>query len=344
MADVKTIAGVCIPWKEVLAFLDTLPPWQDLSAQVQSRCKTMTESHRRLMAAAVGTCSHHYSFPENLHDLFSAMNAGEAKPFRWHGQVCPRRWLGINTVIVAIQGWLAGKSAVSISRQWGLRQKDIQVYLDLIGAEPSHVKRAMLRRLLWNFIDNAVHSTGLGIVGDCKQVPERDNRYTDFTEAYRFDAKNYYFNMRIEDAPIRALEDELLGFGASGQAFLNYVKTPTQPYCQQKLLRYQRVAIFRISNRWTDPSAKLPSDFERPDFETFAPTYEHAVSRWYEGQGLPAKTQNREIYEKVFQLLGEPTECKRAVADCLVWRSKAAQDLQEAAYTWLKERTGRAVK
>ena len=344
MAKLKTITGSCIPWKDVLAFLDTLPPWQDLSGQVEARCKVLTEGNRRLMAAAVGTCQHHYSFPENLHILFRAMEKGEARPFRWHGQVGPKRWLGINTVIVAIQGWLEGKSAVSISRQWGVKQKDIQVYLDLIGAEASHVKRAMLRRLLWNIIDNAVHNTGLGIVGDCKQVAERDNEYVDFTEAYRWDAKNYYFNMRIENQAIRDLDDEILGFGNSGQAFLNYVKTPTQPFCQQKLLRSQRVALFRVSNRWTDPSAKLPEEIDRPDFETFAPAYEHAVSRWYEGQGMPPHPSYPEIYKEVFTLLGEPTECKRAIADCLVWRSKSATDLQEAAYTWLKEHTQKAVK
>jgi hypothetical protein len=344
LAQLKTITGVCIPWKEVLAFLDTLPPWQELCGQVESRCSVLTDHTRRLMAAAVGTCSHHYSFPENLHQLFAAMNAGDARPFRWHGQVGPKRWLSVNTAIVAIRGWLADKSAVSISRQWGIRQKDIQVYLDLIGKEPSHIKRAMLKRLLWNIIDNAVHDTGLGIVGDCKQVRERDNTFADFTEAYRWDEKSYYFELRPENLPLRALDEEIAGFGVSGQAFLNYVRTPTQPFCQQKLMRYRQLALFRISNRWTDPSARPPAGIPQSDFEALAPTYERAVSRWYEGQKIPAHAAHRDVYERVFGLLGEITECKRAVVDCLVWRSKPATDLQEAAYAWLREHTKKAVR
>ena len=187
MAKPRTITGVCIPWNDVLAFLDTLPPWQELNHQVEDRCKILTEGHRRLMAAAVGVCPHHYSFPENLHQLFQMVDAGEARPFRWHGQVGPKRWIGINTVIVAIQGWLADKSPVSLSRTWGLKQKDLAAVLALIGKEQSHIKRAMLRRLLWTIIDNAVHHTSLGIVGDCKQVGERESTYVDFSEAYRWD-------------------------------------------------------------------------------------------------------------------------------------------------------------
>ena len=344
MAQIKTITGVCLPWKDVLAFLDTLPPWQDLCEQVESRCSVLTETTRRLMASAVGTCSHHYTFPENLHHLFAAMEAGEARPFRWHGQVGPKRWIGINTGIVAIQGWLAGKSAVSISRQWGVKQKDLQFYLDLIGPDPSHVKRAMLKRLLWNIIDNAVHDTGLGIVGDCRQVSERENTFVDFTEAYRWDARTFYFDLRPENQPLRTLEEEIAGFGMSGQAFLGFVKTPTQPFCQQKLLRYQQTALYRISLKWADPSAKPPVPLAGVDYEALAPIYESAVARWYESQKIPMRGDHREIYEKVFALLGELTECKRAVADCLVWRSKSATDLQEAAYTWLKEHTKKAVK
>lgn len=344
MAKRKTLTGACIPWKDVLAFLDTLPPWQDLCRQVETRCSVLTENTRRLMAAAVGTCSHHYSFPDNLHALFASMDAGEARPFRWHGQVGPERWLAINTGIVAIQGWLAGKSAVSLSRQWGIRQKDLQFYLDLIGSGASHVKRAMLKRLLWNIIDNAVHDTGLGIVGDCKQVDDEENTYVDFTEAYRWDAKSHYFDLRAENQPMRGLDEEIAGFGGSGQAFLNFVKTPTQPFCQQKLLRYQQTALFRISLKWSDPSAKPPVALAGVDYEALAPIYETAVARWYEDLKLPTRDNHREIYEKVYKLLGERTECKRAVADCLVWRSKPATDLQEAAYTWLREHTKKAVK
>ena len=122
------------------------------------------------------------------------------------------------------------------------------------------------------------------------------------------------------------------------------MRTPTQPFCQQKLLRYQQTALYRISMKWTDPGAKPPGGLNGPDFEALAPVYESAVGHWYEDLKRPARGNHREVYDKVYRLLGERTECKRAIIDCLVWRSKPATDLQEAAYSWLKEHTRKAVR
>ena len=156
MSKRKHIQGACLPWQDVLAFLDTLPPWQDLCAEVQSRCKILTQEMRKLMSAAVGVCFHNYDFPHNLHRLFAMIGAEEAKPFRWHGHVSPQRWSIINTVIVASRGWLEEQSPVTLSRQYGVKQKDRNLLMDCLGEDHSHIKRAMLRRLLWNFIDAAV--------------------------------------------------------------------------------------------------------------------------------------------------------------------------------------------
>jgi len=340
----KQITGACLPWNTVLAFLDTLAPWQELCRQVESRCGTLTEGIRRLMAVAVGVCSHKYDFPENLHGLMRMVDDGIARPFRWHGHVSPARWLAIHAVIVAIQGWLEEKSVISLSRTWGLKQDALKRYVDLIGPERSHIKRAMLKRLLWNLIDNAVHTTGLGIIGDCEEVSEKEITYVDFTEAYRWDEKRYYFEMRLEDQTIRKLDDEIQTFGQSGAGFLSYVKMPMQPFCQQKMLRYQQVALFRIGLKWREPDARPPGGIPRSDYETLFSTYTDAVSRWYEELRLPTDGDKRQIYEKVLKLLGKRTECKRAIIDCLVFRSKPAQDLQEAAYQWLKDHSHKARK
>ncbi len=343
MAERKYILADCLTWNKVLSFLDTLPPWQGLCDEVASRCPTFSDAARRLMAVTVGVCAHNYNFPESLHRLLRMLNTGEARPFRWHGHVDPKRWLDINTVVVAIQGWLREKSVVSMSRQYGVKQKRLRTLMDCIGPERSHIKRAMLRRLLWNLIDNAVHTTGLGIIGDCNQVPASELKYLDFRQAYRFDDERYYHELGPQDRPIRELDEQIEGFGQSGVSFLSYVKTATPPFCQQKMLRYQQIALYRIARKWTDPTARPPGGIPRAHYETLFHTYEDAVSRWYESLGPPRETRKPEIYRKVFKLLGEPTECKRAVVDCLVFRSKSAQDLQEAAFYWLKENTQKAV-
>jgi len=289
-------------------------------------------------------CAHNYNFPENLHRLMRTVETGVAQPFRWHGTVSPKRWLGINTVIVAIQGWLEEKTATSLSRTYGLKQKDLSLLLSCMGSEQSHIKRAMLKRLLWNLIDNAVHHTGLGIIGDCEEVARKDIEYRDFTEAYRWDDRTYYFELLYTDKPVRDLEEEIQGYGQSGVAFASYIRLPTGPFCQQKILRCQQLALYRVARKWTDPTARPPGGIPRSHYETHFQTYSDAVSRWYEGQGLPKATDHPDMYEKVFGLLGKPTECKRAVIDCLVFRSKPAQDLQEAAFHWLKEHTLKAKK
>jgi hypothetical protein len=258
--------------------------------------------------------------------------------------VSPKRWLAINTVIVAIQGWLAGKSVVSLSRTYGIRQKELARYMSLMGADGPHVKRAMLKRLLWNLIDSAVRNTGLGIIGDCEEVPPEEVAYLDFTEAYRWDEKRYYFETHPQEQPLREVEEEIQNYGQSGTAFLSYVKNPLPPFCQQKLLRYQQVALFRIADSWSDPTASPPGGIPRSEYEALFNTYVDAISRWYEGIRIPSNTPGRSIYERVFRLLGERTECKRAVIDCLVFRSRSAQDLQEAAIYWLKEHTMKLVK
>ena len=343
MAKRKFITGDCLRWKDVFAFLDTLPPWQELCDQVESRAKALSEPTRRLMTVAVGVCAHNYDFPGNLHCLLNMVNTGVAKPFRWHGHVSPRRWTAINTVIVAIQGWIQEKSVVSLSRAYGLKQSELKRYLDLIGPEPSHIKRAMLKRLLWNIIDAAVHNTGLGIIGDCEEVARAEVEYRDFTEAYRWDEKQYYYQLRNENQAVRRLEDEIQSLGQSGTSFMSYIRTPIPAFCQQKTLRYQQVALFRIAEKWTDPLARPPGGIPRSEYEKLFNTYVDAISRWYEDLRLPAKTERRDIYEKVFKLLGERSELKRAIVDCLIFRSKSAQDLQEAAYYWLRDHTRHAV-
>lgn len=343
MAKRKHIIADCLTWNKVLAFLDTLPPWQSLCDDVTSRCATFTEATRRLMAVAVGVCAHNYDFPQSLHRLLRMVNDGEAKPFRWHGHVDPKRWLAINTVIIAIQGWLQEASIVSLSRQYSVTQKHLKTLTNCMGAERSHIKRAMLRRLLWNLIDNAVHNTGLGIIGDCEEIPPAELKYLDFTEAYRFDEDRYYYELRPEDRPIRELDEEIESFGQSGVSFLSYVKMPTPPFCQQKMLRYQQIALHRIAGKWTDPTARPPGGVPRSHYETLFDTYSNAISRWYEDLGPARATDSPEVYETVFKLLGARTECKRAVVDCLIFRSKSAQDLQEAAFYWLKENTQKAV-
>jgi hypothetical protein len=342
--DRKIIKGACLSWNTVLAFLDTLAPWQELCRQVESRCGSLTENTRRLMAVSVGVCSHNYDFPENLHRLMRMVEDGVAQPFRWHGHVSPARWQSINTVIVAIQGWLEEKSVISLSRTWGLKQEWLRRYLELIGPEPSHIKRAMLRRLLWNLIDNAVHGTGLGMIGNCDEVDAKELTYLDFTQAYGWDDKRYYFEMRPEDQAIRKLDDEILSFGQSGAAFLSYVKMPMAPFCQQKILRYQQVALHRIGGKWRDPNARPPGGVPRSEYEMLFDTYADAVSRWNEELRMPAADGKLKVYEKVLKLLGKRTECKRAVVDCLVFRSKPASDLQEAAYQWLKDHSHKARK
>jgi len=339
----KTIEGACLSWHEVLEFLDTLPPWQELCSQVESRCITFTDELRKVMAAAVGVCFHNYDFPNNLHRLFGMIGGEKAKPFRWHGHLSPPRWTMVNTVIVAIQGWLKEQSPVTLSRAYGVKQKDLNMLMDCLGAEQSHIKRAMLRRLLWNLIDGAVHATGLGIIGDCDEVSAKELTYLDFSEAYRWDDERNYFEFRAEDEPIRLLEEQIESFGQSGVGFLSYARTPRPSFCQQKTLRYQQIALYRIAHKWTDPTAKPPGGIPRSDYEQLYETYNDAVSKWYEQQRIPPSTTKPEVYRKVFDLLGEATECKRALLDCLISRSKPAQDLQEAAYVWLAERTRKAL-
>lgn len=343
MAKRKTITGECLPWKTVLDFLDTLPPWQQLCEDVERRCTVLTEATRRLMAVSVGVCSHNYDFPESLHRLMRMVDAGVARPFRWHGHISPARWKAINTVIVAIQGWLEEKSVVSLSRQYALSQKDLSRYTKLIGADRSHIKRAMLKRLLWNLIDHAVHSTGLGIIGRCEEVPPKEVQYFDFSEAYRLDSGRYYYEFAAQDKPIRDLEDQIQSYGHSGPSFVSYVRTPTLPFCQQKMLRYQQGVLHGIAEKWSDPTARPPGGIPRSQYEAFFNTYADAVTRWYEDLGLPRQSGNMALYEKIFKLLGKRTECKRAILDCLVFRSKSAQDLQEAAFHWLKDHTTKAV-
>ena len=343
MAKRKYIIADCLLWKKVLSFLDTLPPWQTLCEDVSSRCPIFTEATRHLMAVAVGVCAHNYSFPESLHRLLRMVNTGAAKPFRWHGHVDPKRWIAINTVIVAIQGWLHEKSVVSMSRQYGVPQKALKTLTGCIGVERSHIKSAMLRRLLWNLIDNAVHNTGLGIIGDCEEVAPAEVKYLDFGDAYRFDDERYYHELRPEDRPIRELDEEIESFGQSGVGFLSYVRTPTPPFCQQKMLRYQQIALHRIAGKWTDPTSRPPGGVPRSHYETLFAAYTDAISRWYEDLKPARDTGSPEVYQRVSRLLGGQTECKRAVVDCLIFRSKSAQDLQEAAFYWLKENTRKAV-
>ena len=342
MSKRKIIQGACLPWDDVLSFLDTLPPWRDLCSQVESRCKVLTVDRRRLMAAAVGVCFHNYDFPNNLHRLFGAIGNEKAAPFRWHGHVSPDRWRTINTAVVAIQGWLAEQSPVTLSRTYGVKQKDLKLLMNCLGAEHSHIKRAMLQRLLWSLIEAAVHHTGLGIVGDCNEVSAKELTYLDFTEAYRWDDERHYFELHVEDRPIRLLEEEIESFGPSGSAFVSYIKMPRPDFCQQKTMRYQQIALYRIARKWTDPTARPPGGIPRSQYERHYDTYNDAVSRWYEGQGVPASS-NPEVYRTVFKLLAEPSECKRALVDCLISRSRPAQDLQEAAYVWLRERTRKAL-
>jgi len=339
----KPIAGACLSWTEVLAFLDTLPPWQELCRQVESRCRELTDDTRRVMAAAVGVCYHNYDFPNNLHRLFKMIGTGKPGPFRWHGHVSPKRWQMINTVIVAIQGWLAERSPVTLSRQFGVRQNDLKQLMSCIGTEHSHIKTAMLKRLLWNLIDAAVHQTGLGIIGDCATIPPRERDYRDFSDAYVWEDGTYYHEFHEDDRPVRELEEKIEGFGQSGVGFVSYARTPRPSLCQQKILRYQQIALYRIAHKWTDPTAHPPGGVPRSEYEKLFATYNDAVNRWYEDQSPPADARNPEVYQTVFKLLGDVTECKRAVVDCLIARSRPAQDLQEAAYVWLQEHTLKAV-
>ena len=142
MAKRRTITGACITWREVLGFLDTLRPWQELSGYVTSRCGPLSDATRRLMVVAVGHCVHNYDFPRNLRRLLRMIDAGDATHFRWHGHVSPKRWNGINTIIVAVQGWLQEKSPVTLSREFGVKQQDLKVLMSCLGREHSHIKRA----------------------------------------------------------------------------------------------------------------------------------------------------------------------------------------------------------
>jgi hypothetical protein len=344
LAKRKAIRGTCIPWKRVLTFLDVLPPWQTLCAQVEERTDVISENTRRVMTAAVGVCFHNYDFPNNVHHVLEMIGSGVAKPFHWHGHVAPARWVAINTMIVAIQGWLWKRSPVTLSRTFGVKQKDLSRIIRIIGPGRTPVKEAMLRRLLWNIIDNTVHNTRLGIVGNCEEVPDEEITYPDFSDAYLYDERRHYYELRVEEQPMRTVEEVIERAGQSGSAFLSYVKTPLPPFCQQKMLRYQEVALFRISRLWTEPFANPPGGVPRSYYEDLYKAYEQAIGHWYEGQPTAAVVNHREVFETVWELLGERTERKRALLDCLIFRSKPAQDLQEAAFYWLKDQAHTARK
>ena len=262
----------------------------------------------------------------------------KARPFRWHGHVDPQRWKDINTIVVGIQGWLREKSIVTLSREFGVKQKALADIMDLIGTDRSPLKRAMLQRHLWSIIQAVCSSTRLGIIGDGDEVPRKDITYIDFKEAYRLDGGGYYFEFKREEMPIRLLEEKIEAVGGkSGSAFLTHAKLPQAPSCTQTLIRMQRVTLYRIGKQWTDPFAVLPGGVQRSMYELHMDDYADAINRWYEEQPPGRGARNAETFEEVSRLLGKPNDARRAVVDCLTFRSKPAQDLQEATFHWLEK-------
>lgn len=306
--------------------------------EVASRAGTLSEQTRRLMVAAIGTCTHHYTFPDNMTGFLRMVGKGRARPFRWHGHVDPKRWIDINTLVVGIQGWLQDKSIVTLSREFPVRQKDLGDVMKLIGNNRSPLKRAMLQRQLWSIIRGICNSTRLGIIGDPAEVPKREIIYVDFREAYRLDGGRYFFEFKREEMPIRRLEEKIEATGGkSGAAFLAHAKLPLVPFCTQALVRMQRVTLYRIGRQWTDPFASPPGGVPRPRYQELQEDFAEAINRWYEEQDPAANGRNPEVGSEVARLLGKPDAAKRAVVDCLTFRSKLAQDLQEATFYWLEK-------
>jgi len=290
---------------------------------------------RRTAAAAVGMCPTNHHFPENLLAVLRMIARKRPKPFRWHRQIDPARWKDVNAHPCALNGWLSGTPPTKVATRFLLDVKIVRRLYGYLGEDDSELKKIMVKRFLYHTVRDLVTNTSLAIIGDSKRVPKREVRYQDFRRTWRYNGLRCD-QMEPTDKVVRDLDDVIRESGPAGNTFLDYLQLGSSPLCHGRVLRHREVVLYRIGTEWTDPAGR-PADDDAEDMMTrVRADYVESLARWYDGRNIPEDGRRREIYEEVAGTLGKPDERKRALVDCLTFRSNPATDLQEAAFTWLK--------
>jgi len=335
MARARYIHGIVIGWDNLLLFLDTLQPWQTMLDSSVGRMGALDDTFRRTAAAAAGTCTTNHRFPDNLLDVLEMIARKHPKPFRWHGQISPERWTEANSYTGALSGWLAELTAEQSAVSFLLDEEITHRIYSYLGTERSKLKVAMVKRYLCHAVHHLTNTTSLAIIGDADRIPKHQVRYQNFTRAWRWDGVQCE-KLQPTDKPIRDLDDIILASGISGTSFLDYLRLESSPICHQRILRHMEVVIFRIGSEWTDPEGLPPGSGGATQLRRLQADYMESLSRWYDDRSAPDQPEARKVHEQVCHILGKPDERKRALVDCLAFRSSSAEDLQEAAFSWLR--------
>jgi len=331
----RYIHGTVICWNRLLQFLDTLPPWQSMMHSAAAQLDAIDDNFKRTAAAATGTCATNHRFPANLLAILQMISSNRPKPFRWHGQIGPERWKEANSYTGALSGWLSGLSPEQAVAELHLQDDIVHSIYKSLREERTPRTLAMVRRYLCHVVYHLANTSSLAIIGEARKVPKRELRYQDFSPTWRWDGIRCE-QLQPTDKSIRDLEDTILATGAAGINFLDYLRIESSPVCHQRVLRHLEVAVYRIGSEWTDPEGLPPGGGGGNQLNRLRADYIDAIARWYDDRGTPEAPGARTIYDEVVGILGTPDERKRALVDCLSFRSSSAEDLQEAAFTWLK--------
>lgn len=335
MPRAKYIHGIVIGWDSLLAFLDTVQPWKTLIAGAAERVGEVDDVFRRTVAAAAGTCTTNHRFPENLLAVLDMIARKHPKPFRWHGQISPDRWKEANSYVGALFGWLSGLEPDQAASTFMFDPDIVRRIYGHLGADHSKLKIAMVKRYLCHVVYHLTNTTSLAIIGDVDRIPKHEVRYQDFSRTWRWDSVQCE-KLQPTDKPVRDLDDLILASGVTGTSFMDYLRLESSPVCHQRLLRHLEVALYRIGTEWTDPEGFPPGTGGGAQLHRLQNDYVESLARWYDDRPAPDHPDTLKVYERITRMLGKPDERKRALVDCLAFRSSSADDLQEAAFTWLK--------
>jgi len=335
MPRARYIRGKVISWESLLEFLDTLQPWKTLMDASVERLRDLDDTFRRTAAAAAGTCTTNHRFPDNLLAVLEMIAHRHPRPFRWHGQIGPDRWREANSYAGALSGWLAGLPPDQAAASLMLDRETVNRIYSYLGPDRSKLKLAMVRRYLCHLVYHLANTTSLAIIGDDARIPRHEVRYQDYSRAWRWDGVRCE-KLQPTDKPVRDLDDVILAAGVAGTNFLDYLRLESSPVCHQRILRHLEVALYRIGSEWTDPQGLPAGGGGGAQLHRLQNDYVESLARWYDDRGAPEQPETLKAYQQVAAILGKPDERKRALLDCLSFRSSSADDLQEAAFTWLK--------
>lgn len=335
MPRAKYLHGKIIGWNSLLAFLETIQPWKSMIAESTQRIGELDDTFKRTVAAAAGTCTSNHRFPDNLLAVLDMIAHKRPKPFRWHGQIGPDRWREANSYAGALSGWFSELTADQAAAALLLDEDIVNRIYGYLGPERSALKIAMAKRYLCQLVHHLSGTTSLAIIGDEDKIPRREVRYQDFSRAWHWDGVRCE-RLQPTDKPIRDLEDVILGAGVCGVSFMDYLRLESSPICHQRILRHLEVAVYRIGSECGDPEGLPPGGGGAAQLHRLHADYVDALARWYDGRETPEAPEAKKVYDRIAKILGKPDERKRALIDCIGFRSRSAEDLQEATFTWLQ--------